>query len=155
MPGGHNPYRDYRPKSIVGGTVSRDDLPPLAERAARGQAATPSQQPIEKRPKYGNKKTTTADGILCDSQKEAKRWEELRLLFLAGQITDLLPHPSYPLYVKGTRVGRITFDSLYVENGRLTLEDVKSPSTRANQAYRQRLKNFCALHDSIRVVEYV
>ena len=39
--------------------------------------------------KYGNIKRRTADGILHDSTKEARRWNELKLLERAGVITDL------------------------------------------------------------------
>lgn len=39
--------------------------------------------------KYGNKKTTTPDGIVHDSKKEAMRWNELCLLEKAGEISNL------------------------------------------------------------------
>ena len=41
-----------------------------------------------KQNKYGNKKTTV-DGITFDSVKEASRWQELRLMERAGEITGL------------------------------------------------------------------
>ena len=40
------------------------------------------------RNKYGNKKTVV-DGITFDSRKEAKRYQELKLLEKAGEIKDL------------------------------------------------------------------
>ena len=39
--------------------------------------------------KYYNKITVTGDGIRHDSQKEANRWEELKLLQRAGKIKNL------------------------------------------------------------------
>ena len=39
--------------------------------------------------KYKNKKVMTSDGIWHDSKREARRWEELLLLFKAGYIMDL------------------------------------------------------------------
>ena len=39
--------------------------------------------------KYKNKKTQSRDGIWHDSEREARRWEELLLLFKAGHIMDL------------------------------------------------------------------
>ena len=39
--------------------------------------------------KYKNKKVMTKDGIWHASIREARRWEELVLLFKAGQIMDL------------------------------------------------------------------
>lgn len=38
--------------------------------------------------KYQSKKTTV-DGVRFDSKKEARRWQELRLLEKAGKISDL------------------------------------------------------------------
>ena len=39
--------------------------------------------------KYHNRKARSFDGIIHDSRKEARRWNELLLLQRAGQITDL------------------------------------------------------------------
>jgi hypothetical protein len=39
--------------------------------------------------KYHNRVTITSDGIAHDSQKEANRWCELKLLERAGKISDL------------------------------------------------------------------
>ena len=47
--------------------------------------------------KYHNIKTTTSDGIRHDSQKEATRWCELKLLERAGKITDLKRQVEYEL----------------------------------------------------------
>lgn len=47
--------------------------------------------------KYHNRKTITSDGIVHDSQKEANRWCELKLLERAGKITDLKRQVEYEL----------------------------------------------------------
>lgn len=39
--------------------------------------------------KYHNRKVRTSDGIVHDSRKEAVRWNELRLMEKAGEITEL------------------------------------------------------------------
>ena len=39
--------------------------------------------------KYHNHKVKTSDGIVHDSQKEANRWSQLKLLERAGKITNL------------------------------------------------------------------
>lgn len=39
--------------------------------------------------KYHNRKVRTSDGIVHDSRKEAVRWNELKLMEKAGEITDL------------------------------------------------------------------
>ena len=47
--------------------------------------------------KYYNKKTYTSDGIQHDSQKEATRWAELKLLQRAGEISDLQRQVEFEL----------------------------------------------------------
>src|SRR6185295_14364812 len=52
--------------------------------------------------KYKNVKTEV-DGIKFDSKKEAKRWQELKLLEAAGEITDLKRQVKYPLTATNNR----------------------------------------------------
>lgn len=101
--------------------------------------------------KYHNKKVTTSDGIQHDSQKEARRWCELRLLEKAGKITDLqrqvefelIPaqYETYERYSKkgekladGVRIveRKVSYiaDFVYVENGKKVVEDTKGTKTR-------------------------
>lgn len=47
--------------------------------------------------KYYNQKTYTSDGIKHDSQKEANRWAELKLLQRAGEISDLQRQVEFEL----------------------------------------------------------
>lgn len=47
--------------------------------------------------KYHNIKTKTFDGIEFDSSKEARRWNELKLLERAGEITNLQRQVKYTL----------------------------------------------------------
>lgn len=47
--------------------------------------------------KYHNRKVTTLDGIKHDSQKEANRWCELKLLERAGKIGGLRRQVEYEL----------------------------------------------------------
>ena len=47
--------------------------------------------------KYHNQRTRTSDGIVHDSQKEAMRWCELKMLERAGKITDLQRQVEYEL----------------------------------------------------------
>jgi hypothetical protein len=47
--------------------------------------------------KYYNIKTKTSDGIVFDSVKEARRWEQLILLQKAGKIVDLQRQVKYEL----------------------------------------------------------
>ena len=56
------------------------------------------------RSKYGAKKTEV-DGILFASQKEARRYQELKLLQLAGEIHGLSMQPRFKLTVQGADKG--------------------------------------------------
>ena len=49
------------------------------------------------RNKYYNIKTRALDGTVFDSQKEARRWDELCMLQRAGKITDLQRQVKYEL----------------------------------------------------------
>ena len=98
--------------------------------------------------KYYNIKTRTSDGLVFDSHKEARRWEELLLQHRAGMITEvrrqveyeLIPaqYEYYPRYSKkGERLkdGRklierkVSYiaDFVYTnaDTGELKVEDVK------------------------------
>ena len=47
--------------------------------------------------KYYNIKTKTSDGIVFDSSREARRWEQLLLLQKAGKIVELQRQVAYEL----------------------------------------------------------
>lgn len=103
--------------------------------------------------KYYNVKTKTSDGLVFDSHKEARRWEELKLLERSGEITDLkrqvayelIPH-QYETYERYSKRGeRLADGSRLIERkveyvadfvyhdantGELIVEDTKSPATR-------------------------
>lgn len=55
---------------------------------------------MRKRSKYSNIKSKTSDGLVHDSRKEARRWNELLLLERAGLITDLKRQVKYVLIPK-------------------------------------------------------
>lgn len=96
--------------------------------------------------KYRAKKTW-AYGLQFDSKKEAKRYQELKLLEAAGKIEDLktqvkfrlLPAQREPDTVgpKGGKIkGRVIerevsyiADFVYVENGQMIVEDTKGMRT--------------------------
>lgn len=87
--------------------------------------------------KFGAIKT---DG--SDSRKESRRLQDLRLLQRAGKIAFLIPHVRFrllPMQLKadGTRERGVNYtcDALYVENGKLTIEDTKSEPTRQKRDY--------------------
>jgi hypothetical protein len=77
--------------------------------------------------KYHNKTTTTFDGNVHDSRKEATRWSELLILERAGVISDLKRQVRYELIPKqeGERDVYYIADFEYIENGKKVVEDVK------------------------------
>jgi hypothetical protein len=100
--------------------------------------------------KYYNHKTYTSDGIKHDSQKEAQRWCELKLLQRAGKISNLRRQVEFELlpnqYETIERYGKngkrlkdqvklierkvcYIADFVYDENGKTIVEDTKSKPT--------------------------
>lgn len=101
--------------------------------------------------KYGSRKQTVS-GITFDSRKEARRFQELRLLEQAGEISDLrlqvkfqlIPPqraPSFEVYKSGPNKGRrkpgkllehecsYIADFVYIKNGETVVEDSKGFKT--------------------------
>ena len=93
---------------------------------------------------FGNKKTVV-DGITFDSQKEAARWQELKLMQRAGLICELQRQVPFVLIPKQERNGKVIerpvvykADFVYRENGEDVVEDVKSNSLKEGvMSYRQ------------------
>lgn len=103
--------------------------------------------------KYKSKKTEV-DGVTFDSKKEAKRYQELRILEKAGEITDLQRQVKYELipdqrefnareiYTKGPKKGcfkpgkllerkvEYVADFVYTQDGKIIVEDTKGFRTK-------------------------
>jgi len=107
------------------------------------EALAAMNRPSGRRNKYGAQKTVV-DGFVFDSKREAKRWGELVLMVRAGEITDLMRQPAYEIVVAPLKgppfvVAKFTADFFYRDQtGKAIVEDVKSPPTRKNTAYRLR-----------------
>ena len=89
--------------------------------------------------KYGNRKWTL-DGKTFDSQREARRYQELRYLLRMGLISELELQVPFELIPSQKRDGKVVerpvkyiADFVYKENGETVVEDVKSPATRTPQ----------------------
>jgi hypothetical protein len=107
--------------------------------------------PLARPQKYGNVRIEV-DGHVFDSKREAKRYAELKLLQLAGEITALELQPVFELSVVPltrptvrVNVGRYTADFRYVEHGQVRVEDVKSTATKTT-AYRLRKRMVEAIY---------
>ena len=90
-----------------------------------------------------NAHKATVDGITFDSQREANRYCELKLMEKAGQITSLELQPEFELQPKYRKHGRTVraiiyrADFRYKENGVMVVEDVKGMRT---DVYRMKKK---------------
>lgn len=89
-----------------------------------------------KKSKYHATKTII-DGIAFDSRKEAKRYQELKLLEKAGMVTDLELQKKFVLIPSQKIDGKVVerecsyvADFVYKENGYLIVEDVKGVKTK-------------------------
>jgi hypothetical protein len=95
---------------------------------------------------------TTLDGIVFASALEAKRYSQLKLLLMNGDIADLELQPKYPLVITSLKtgeqkqVGRYTADFRYYDRakGEQIVEDTKGLMT---EAAALRIKIAQALYD--------
>ncbi len=109
-----------------------------------------------KRPHKFNARKTVLDGLTFDSSKEARRWSELLLLQRAGKITGLERQVVYVLApaVKLHGEARIKPALRYIadfryyvpETGETIVEDVKSPATAEEKAFRIKLHLMMSVH---------
>lgn len=97
-----------------------------------------------RRAKYGAK-PKTVHGRRFDSQAEARRYQQLLILGLAGDLQNLELQPTYPLVVNGVKVGTYRADFAYdcVDTGARVVEDVKGLPT---PVYRLKKRLVRALH---------
>jgi hypothetical protein len=93
--------------------------------------------------KYRARKTTV-DGVTFDSMGEARRYQELRLLERAGEISDLCRQVPYALNVNGVHVCDYVADFTYVVrwSGVKAVEDFKGFRT-AEYRLKRKLMRAC------------
>lgn len=103
---------------------------------------------VERATKYGNKRTTV-DNVRFDSQLEARRYAELKLLQAAGSITRLTIQPRFRLDVNGEHLCDYIADFSYFSAGALVVEDAKGVKT---AVYRLKKKLMLAIH-GIEIIE--
>lgn len=102
---------------------------------------------------------TVVDGIRFDSRKEVRRYRELRLLEMVGEVKSLRVHEHIELFAASPQgqaayLGDYIVDFSYIDVEKKTriYEDVKSVITRKNPVYRLKKKLAEACH-GIRIVE--
>ena len=129
---------------------SMADMPPrmrelYAKQAASAEGAQQTAKSAAKtQQKYKNKKAERGV-VRFDSQKEARRYDELKVMLRAEIITDLRLQPQFTLQESyltedGQRIRaiRYTADFSYRFGGKLVVEDVKSKPTRTKEYLRNK-----------------
>ena len=129
---------------------SMADMPPrmrelYAKQAASAEGAQQTAKSAAKtQQKYKNKKAERGV-VRFDSQKEARRYDELMVMLRAEIITDLRLQPQFTLQESyltedGQRIRaiRYTADFSYRFGGKLVVEDVKSKPTRTKEYLRNK-----------------
>lgn len=110
--------------------------------------------------KYHNKKVTYK-GIKFDSKKECYRYKQLRLKEKAGLIRELELQPKFLLldtiHYKGKTYPKTYYKADFryfdVNKGKYIIEDVKSPITAKDKAYRLKIKMLLTKYPDIDFVE--
>lgn len=72
---------------------------------------------------------TIVDGIKFDSKKEARRYQELKLLEKSGEITNLTLQPRFDLIINDVKCGFYKADFQYETAFESIVEDVKGMKT--------------------------
>jgi hypothetical protein len=108
----------------------------------KGIAKEPEDEPQpEKKSRYRSQKITV-DGETFASKKQYARWCQLKMMEKAGRVSDLKREVPFELAPAVTLNGRkkpalrYYADAVYVEEGRMVVEDTKSDITRKDPVYR-------------------
>ena len=118
-----------------------------------GSEGVESLKTPKKPRKYRNRKTVL-DGITFDSEREAARYQELKVLAARGVIEDFRHQAPFVL-APGVRFSdekrakpalRYVADFAYKLDGRLVVEDVKSKVTAGAAAYRIKRHLMLSVH---------
>ena len=91
--------------------------------------------------KYRNKKTKV-DGIVFDSQKEASRYLDLKMLEVLGEIENLELQPKYEFVLNGQKICTYRADFRYIEGEKIVVEDVKGFKTSMYNLKARMMKAF-------------
>lgn len=94
--------------------------------------------------KYGAKRVEV-DGIVFHSQKEARRYSQLKLMERAGEIENLELQPRFDFVLNGVKIGFYKADFQYIRlsDGVPVIEDVKGYKT---DVYRLKKRMVAAFH---------
>lgn len=111
--------------------MARKSVPSAETTATHPEAATtakPGSASYATKHKY-RAKPVTIDGIRFASQAEGKRYQELKVLESAGDITHLELQPKYTIVINGVKVCTYIADFRYRTKTGAVTEDVKGMLT--------------------------
>lgn len=80
---------------------------------------------------------TEVDGIKFQSKAEAKRYSQLKLLEMAGEIEGLKLQPRFPIHLNGKLICNVVGDFYYTTMRDLVCEDVKGMDTPISKLKRK------------------
>ncbi len=78
-----------------------------------------------KQPRVRGAQRTTVDGEVFHSKREARRYQDLRLLERAGEISNLQRQVRFPIRINGELVTTYVSDFTYEQDGKVIVEDSK------------------------------
>lgn len=114
----------------------------LAAQEAEEKKITPQKPVKQVEPSKHRNKIVMVDGIKFHSQREAARWQELKLLEAAGKITELRRQVPFVLMASVILDGRkkpdwrYFADFAYLMGGVLIVEDCKNEFLRKDGVFR-------------------
>ncbi|WP_425263805.1 DUF1064 domain-containing protein [Vibrio owensii] len=98
-----------------------------------------AEKPKKTRGKY-NAQKTEIDGIVFDSKLEGNRYSTLKVLEMAGEISDLRLQVEYPLSINEVLICKYYADFVYFQNGEEVVEDAKGMRTKEYILKRKMMK---------------
>ena len=134
---------------MVGVRVKLRDLSPEARNQVCRAMGAPGSTEFQKAPSKWRNVRTTVDGIQFASQREARRYAELKIELRAGEITDLKLQKRFALRVNGIHVCDYVADFVYRRKGIRVVEDAKGKAT---DVYRIKRALMRAIH-GVEIVE--
>jgi hypothetical protein len=98
--------------------------------------------------KFNAERVVTEDGTF-DSKKEHRRWCELKLLQMAGEIRNLKHHQVFKFEHNGVLIGSYEADFTYFQGNEFVCEDAKGYETDVFRLKRKMLKAFYGIEVKI------
>jgi hypothetical protein len=111
--------------------LSEEQLRAIQQRAiANGATVRQNEIDPKSQPSKSGTREVVVGGIRFDSKREADRWQELKLMQSAGEISELERQVRFPLRVKGQEICCYIADATYRKDGKLIVNDSKGMRTR-------------------------